>query len=296
LPCTPRGRGGSAADDEPGGATGAARALDGAGLGRSPMLGTRVIVGAVLALLALVVTVHGGWPFFVVALAVALIGINEFSRMMRPYRPLVLAAFVGAALMAVVGWTRSPQALMGVAALSLLLSFGLAAIPGPKPGVSVRIAITMLGLVYVGFGVGHLELIRRLADGQGYALMVVFGAWAGDTVAYFTGRYFGATPMAPRLSPKKTWEGFVGGFIGTVLMVVFIGLYYHAIGELHSLLIGVTIGVIAPIGDLFESLLKRDVEIKDAGRFFPGHGGLLDRFDGLLFAAVASYYLILALH
>ena len=88
----------------------------------------------------------------------------------------------------------------------------------------------------------------------------------------------------------------MGGFIGTVLMVVFIGLYYHAIGELHSLLLGVTIGVIAPIGDLFESLLKRDVEIKDAGRFFPGHGGLLDRFDGLLFAAVASYYLILVLH
>ena len=260
------------------------------------MLGTRVIVGAVLALLALVVTIHGGWPFFVVALAVALIGINEFSRMMRPYRPLVLAAFAGAALMAagrLDALAAGPHGGGGPVAAALVRSRRRA---GPKPGVSVRIAITMLGLVYVGFGVGHLELIRRLPDGQGYALMVVFGAWAGDTVAYFTGRYFGATPMAPRLSPKKTWEGFVGGFIGTVLMVVFIGLYYHAIGELHSLLIGVTIGVIAPIGDLFESLLKRDVEIKDAGRFFPGHGGLLDRFDGLLFAAVASYYLILALH
>jgi phosphatidate cytidylyltransferase len=260
------------------------------------MLGTRVIVGAVLALLALVVTIHGGPFFFVVALGVALIGINEFYRMMRPYRPLVLAGFVGVALMAYVGWTHSPQALMGIVALALLLAFGLAALPGPRPGVSVRLAITMLGLIYVGFGVGHLELIRRLGDGQGYALMVVFGAWAGDTVAYFTGRFFGSTPLAPRLSPKKTWEGFVGGFIGTVLMVVFIGLYYHAIGELHCLLIGVTIGVVAPIGDLFESLLKRDVEIKDAGRFFPGHGGLLDRFDGLLFAAVASYYLILVLH
>ncbi|MGD0997408.1 MAG: phosphatidate cytidylyltransferase [Thermoleophilia bacterium] len=260
------------------------------------MLGTRVVVGAVLALLALVVTIHGGLPFFVVALGVAVIGVNEFYRMMRPYRPVVLAGLAGVVLMAWAGWTRSPQALMGIVALSLLASFGLAAVPGPRRGVSVRIAITMLGLVYVGFGVGHLELIRRLAEGQGYALMVVFGTWAGDTVAYFTGRYFGATPMAPRLSPKKTWEGFVGGFIGTVLMVVFIGLYYHPIGELHSLLLGVTIGVLAPIGDLFESLLKRDVELKDAGRFFPGHGGLLDRFDGLLFAAVASYYLIIVLH
>jgi len=81
-----------------------------------------------------------------------------------------------------------------------------------------------------------------------------------------------------------------------VLMVVFIGLYYHSIGELHSLVLGITIGILGPLGDLFESLLKRDVEIKDAGRFFPGHGGLLDRFDGLLFAAVASYYVIIALH
>ena len=245
------------------------------------MLGTRVIVGAVLALLALVVTIHGGLPFFVVALGVAVVGINEFYRMMRPYRPLVLAGFVGVVLMALVGWTRAPQAQMGILALSLLLAFGLAAVPGPRRGVSVRIAITMLGLVYVGLGVGHLELIRRLPEGQGYALMVVFGAWAGDTVAYFTGRYFGATPMAPRLSPKKTWEGFVGGFIGSVLMVVFIGLYYHPIGELHSLLIGVTIGLLAPIGDLFESLLKRQAGLKDSSHVLPGHGGVLDRIDSL---------------
>jgi phosphatidate cytidylyltransferase len=260
------------------------------------VLGTRVIVGVVLALLALVVTVHGGLPFFVVALLVALVGANEYCRMMRPYRPFTLVALVGVGLMAWVAWTYSPQALMGIVALGLLLSFGLGAAPGPRPGVSVRMAITVLSLVYVGLGVGHLELVRRLADGQGYALMIVFGAWAGDTVAYFTGRWFGATPMAPRLSPKKTWEGFVGGFIGTVLMVVFIGLYYHAIGELRSLILGLTIAVVAPLGDLFESLLKRDAEIKDAGRFFPGHGGMLDRFDGLLFAAVAGYYVILVLH
>ena len=260
------------------------------------MLGTRVIVGAVLALLGVVVVLYGGWAFVAVAMLIALIGLNEFYRMMRVYRPLVLAGFIGVVLMVLAAWTRSPQSLMGILALSLLIAFGLAAIPGPRPGVSVRIAITMLGLLYLGYGVGHLELVRRLPDGQGYALMVVFGAWAGDTVAYFTGRYFGATPMAPRLSPKKTWEGFVGGFIGTVLMVVFIGLYYRGIGELHSLVLGLVIGVMGPIGDLFESLIKRDVEIKDAGRFFPGHGGILDRFDGLMFAAVASYYVILAFH
>jgi phosphatidate cytidylyltransferase len=259
------------------------------------VLGTRVIVGIVLAVLGLVIVLHGGWAYLAVAAAIALLGINEFYRLLRIYKPLVLAGLIGVALMVWVAWVRSPQSLMGVLALSLLLAFVLGAIPGPRPGVTVRIAVTMLGLIYVGLGVGHLELIRRLADGQGYALMVVFGTWAGDTVAYFTGRYFGATPMAPRLSPKKTWEGFAGGFIGTVLLVVFIGLYYHPIGEFRSLIIGITIAVIGPLGDLFESLVKRDVEIKDAGRFFPGHGGILDRFDAMLFSAVAVYYVILLL-
>jgi phosphatidate cytidylyltransferase len=259
------------------------------------VLGTRVIVGIVLAVLAFIIVLHGGWVYFAVAMGLGVLGLNEFYRLLRVYRPLALAGFVGIVLMVWVAWVRSPQALMGVLALSLLFSFGLAAVPGPRPGVSVRLAITMLGLVYIGLGVGHLEFVRRLPSGEAYALMVVFGTWAGDTVAYFTGRYFGATPMAPRLSPKKTWEGFAGGFIGTVLLVVFIGLYYHSIGEFHSLVIGLTIAVIAPLGDLFESLVKRDVEIKDAGRFFPGHGGILDRFDGLLFSAVAVYYVILLL-
>jgi phosphatidate cytidylyltransferase len=259
------------------------------------VLGTRVIVGVVLAVLGLVIVLHGGWAYFAVAMGIALLGLHEFYRLLRVYRPLALAGFVGIVLMVWVAWVRSPQSLMGVLALSLLISFALGAVPGPRPGVSVRIAITMLGLIYLGLGVGHLELIRRLADGQGYALMVVFGTWAGDTVAYFTGRYFGATPMAPRLSPKKTWEGFAGGFIGTVLLVVFIGLYYRAIGEFHSLVIGITIGLIGPLGDLFESLVKRDVEIKDAGRFLPGHGGILDRFDAMLFSAVAVYYVVLLL-
>ena len=168
--------------------------------------------------------------------------------------------------------------------------------PGPAPGVSVRIAITMLGLVYVGFGVGHLELIRRLPEGQGYALMVVFGAWAGDTVAYFTGRYFGATPWLRACRPRRPGRVSSAASSARCSWWSSSACTTTPSASCHSLLLGVTIGVIAPIGDLFESLLKRDVEIKDAGRFFPGHGGLLDRFDGLLFAAVAGYYLIIALH
>jgi phosphatidate cytidylyltransferase len=259
------------------------------------VLGTRVAVGAVLGALAVVIIVHGGAWFFAMAMALGVIGLNEFYRMMRKYRPIALAGFIGLALVVWAVWYRSPMAAVGFFALTLLLSFGLAAIPGPQPGATARIAVTMLGLAYLALGFGSLALVRRMPDGLGLTLMIVFGAWAGDTMAYFTGRYFGATPMAPRLSPKKTWEGFVGGFISAVLVVVFIGLYFRDIGELHSLLLGLTVGAAGPVGDLFESLLKRDVQAKDAGRFFPGHGGILDRFDALLFAAIAGYWLIASL-
>jgi phosphatidate cytidylyltransferase len=259
------------------------------------VLGTRVVVGIVLGALAVVVIVHGGLWFFGMMLALGLLGLSEFYRMVKRYRPLALAGFVALVVVIWAAWFHTPQGVAGGFAVGLLLAFVLGAIPGPQQGVTVRIALTMLGLVYLGLGFGSLELIRRLPDGLGLVLMVVFGTWAGDTVAYFTGRYFGATPMAPRLSPKKTWEGFVGGFIGTVLMVVFIGLYYPSVGEFHSLLLGLTIAVAGPVGDLFESLLKRDAQMKDAGRFFPGHGGILDRFDAMIFAAVAAYFLITGL-
>jgi len=255
------------------------------------VLGTRVIVGAVLAVLAVVLIVHGGWWFFAMMALVSFLGLNEFYRMMRPYRPIALAGFAGLALVLVAAWFGQPLQTVGACAAALVVTFAIAVIPGPRRGVSVRIAMTMLGLIYVGLGFAHLLFIRRLDEGMALVLTVVFGAWGGDTVAYFTGRYFGSTPMAPRLSPKKTWEGFVGGFIGTILVVVFVGLYTE-LSPYNSLILGLTIAVTAPIGDLFESLLKRDVEIKDAGRAFPGHGGILDRFDGLIFASVASFYVI----
>jgi len=152
-------------------------------------------------------------------------------------------------------------------------------------------AVTLLGLLYLGLGFSALLMLRRLDVGAAAVLTVVFGTWAGDTMAYFTGRFFGSTPMAPKLSPNKTWEGFVGGAIGTVLLVVFIGLYTD-LGPADSLMLGAVIAVVGPLGDLFESLIKRDVQIKDSGRGIPGHGGVLDRFDALMWTSVAAYFLL----
>lgn len=256
-------------------------------------MGTRVVVGFVLAVLAIVIVTYGGLWFFGMATLMGLIGINEFYRLMRRYRPIALAGFAGLALMLCLAWFEGPVSAMGATAACLLLTFALAAIPGPRKGVSARIGVTLLGLLWVGWGIAYLLFIRQLPNGMWLTLLVVFGTWTGDTVAYFAGRYFGATPFAPRLSPKKTWEGFVCGFIGTLVVVVFLGTLYGGVHTLDSLLLGLAIAVVAPLGDLFESLLKRDVAIKDAGRFFPGHGGVLDRFDGLFFASVACYFVII---
>jgi phosphatidate cytidylyltransferase len=162
--------------------------------------------------------------------------------------------------------------------------------------------VTVLGALYIGIGFAHLLLLRDLGMpdlpelGRAAVLLVIFGTWAGDTMAFFTGRWFGSTPMAPRISPKKTWEGFLGGLLSTVLVVVVIGVYVQYDvpdwGPLESAILGLVIGIIGPIGDLFESLFKRDVQIKDSGRGIPGHGGVLDRFDALLWSSVAAYYLL----
>jgi phosphatidate cytidylyltransferase len=123
---------------------------------------------------------------------------------------------------------------------------------------------------------------------------VLVAVWAGDTFAYFGGRLFGRHKMAPATSPGKTWEGFVVGTAATIF-VTFIALYdqhFLTIGE--SVALGAVIAVAAPLGDLFESLLKRDMQVKDTGTLLGGHGGMLDRIDALLFAAPAAYFTIIA--
>ncbi len=244
-------------------------------------MATRIIVGAILGAAAVLVIIRGGWIYVAVMVFLALLGTVEFYRVTRPYRPAVLAGLVSLALMLYCAWWRTPTGVLGSLAVGLLLAFALVAWGGPRPGVTGRMAVTMLGPLWVGLGFAHLLLLRRLDEGMALVLTVVFGTWAGDTLAYFVGKFFGSTPMAPRLSPKKTWEGYAGGLLGTIIVVVFIGLY-TALSPSESLLVGLAIAVVGPLGDLFESLIKRDVDVKDAGGFLPGHGGVLDRFDALI--------------
>jgi phosphatidate cytidylyltransferase len=265
-------------------------------------LSTRIVTGAVLGLLAFVLIVRGGLVFGVVIALLAIIGVNEFYRLTAVYKPVRLPGFLAVLAMAAAAYWGDARLLLGAVAFSIALVAVFGFIIGPRLGITARLAVTVLGALYIGIGFAHLLLLRKLGMpdlpelGRAAVLLVIFGTWAGDTMAFFTGRWFGSTPMAPRISPKKTWEGFLGGLLSTILVVVVIGVYVQYDvpdwGPLESALLGVVIGIIGPIGDLFESLFKRDVQIKDSGRGIPGHGGVLDRFDALLWSSVAAYYLL----
>jgi phosphatidate cytidylyltransferase len=149
--------------------------------------------------------------------------------------------------------------------------------------------------VWIGIALAHAVLLRDTPHGGGIVAVVLVATFAGDTGAYFTGRAFGRRPLAPRISPNKTLEGLIGGIVASILGAEAAGLYQDWFSGVDALLLGAAVGVAAPLGDLFESYLKRDRGVKDAGRLFGAHGGALDRLDAVLFTAVAGYYVWLAL-
>ena len=147
----------------------------------------------------------------------------------------------------------------------------------------------------MGLGLAHIVLLREIeVDGQLAVFTVLLAVFADDIAAYFVGRLVGRHKLAPAISPGKTWEGFVAG-TAAAIFVTWIALYETGFLEgYRSIVLGAVIALAAPLGDLFESALKRDAEVKDASRLLGAHGGMLDRLDAHLFAAVAAYYVIAA--
>jgi phosphatidate cytidylyltransferase len=154
-------------------------------------------------------------------------------------------------------------------------------------------AVTVLGVMYVAFGLTHLVLARALDAGALLVLTILFSVWAADVGAYFVGSLLGRHKLAPSTSPGKSWEGFAGGILGSVL--VWAAAYQIAdtgLAFAWHIGIGVAVAVAGLFGDLLESRIKREVGVKDSGTILPGHGGFLDRFDSLIIVAVVAYYLL----
>ena len=258
-------------------------------------MASRLLVGAIGLPAVLGIVYLGGWWMFTLVAIAGVLALHEYALVIRSLRPLVLAAYAGA-ILALLGarlggidWTVA-----GFLA-TLPFAFVLHWIATTRQSATVAIASTVLGAAWVGLGLAHLLLIREIPNnGRLAAFTVLLAVWAGDTAAFFAGRLLGRHKLAPTLSPGKTWEGFVAGTVATVF-VAFVALYkqdYVSIGE--SIALGAVIAVAAPLGDLFESAVKRDMQVKDSGRLLGGHGGMLDRLDAPLFAAVASYYVLRA--
>jgi phosphatidate cytidylyltransferase len=260
-------------------------------------LTSRILVGVVGLPLVLGLVWLGGWWLFGLVTVAGVVGVHEFVTMARPLRPLAPAAYAGVVLALLGGRMGGPVWMLGGFLTTFVLAFLLDALARTRAPSTAAIGSTVLGAAWIGFGLGFLMLLRQLhQEPQLTAFTVLLTVFAADTFAYFTGRVFGRHRLAPRLSPKKTWEGFFGGAAMGVF-VSFVALYQSRDDYLsvwQAVVLGVVVVLAAVAGDLFESALKRDMDVKDTGRLLGGHGGILDRVDALLFAGAAAYYLILA--
>jgi phosphatidate cytidylyltransferase len=152
-------------------------------------------------------------------------------------------------------------------------------------------ATTLLAVWWIGLAIAHAVLLRRLPHGDGIIIDILVGTFLGDTAAYVGGRAFGRRPLAPEISPNKTFEGLLIGMAFGVAGVWFAGLYQDWLSGINAVLIGIGVALAAPVGDLFESLIKRDVGAKDTGSMLGPHGGVLDRIDAVLFTIPVGYYI-----
>jgi phosphatidate cytidylyltransferase len=177
-------------------------------------------------------------------------------------------------------------ALFGIVAATSMLTWTIHLFEGPRAVAPERAGHIVAGLLFSSVGLVALSALRAAADGIAWTAVVLVGTWANDTGAYFAGKTFGRHKLCPAVSPHKTWEGFVAGLVAGILALLaarpWLPRYLDA-GACGAL--GALIGLVAPVGDLCKSMLKRAYHVKDAGHLFPGHGGMLDRIDGVLFAA-----------
>ena len=238
----------------------------------------------------------GGWFLFALAVVAALLALHELYRLGRALRPLVLAGY-GGAVAALLGASIGGEVwMLGGFLLTLALAFLFAAVAETRQSTTVAVAATVLGAAWVGLGLGALILIREIpASGRDFVLAVLLTVFVADTFAYVAGRLAGRHKMTPVMSPGKTWEGFVAGAITGVLTAWF-WLYEGFFAESwEPFVFGGIVVLAALMGDLFESVVKRDLGVKDSGRLLLGHGGMLDRLDSLLFAGPAAYFALLAM-
>ncbi len=262
-----------------------------------PETGRRVVQALPAIVFAIAIVAYGGLVFALGLAALGVLALAELYRMMQRARPVNLAGFVVVIALCLTALYGDKQQVLLVLVLSFPLVFLLAAARPRRQNVSWGIAATYLGIVWIGLAFAHAIFLRELDHGGALVLDTLIAVFIGDTCAYFAGREVGRRPIAPRISPAKTLEGLLAGILGGTFAFWLFGLAYQHewFAGNDRLVIGFAVACVAPLGDLFESLLKRDLGVKDTGRFFGAHGGVLDRLDAALFGIPAAYYVSVAL-
>jgi phosphatidate cytidylyltransferase len=253
------------------------------------LLGVPVILACVF---------YGGIPFLLLMLALALIAVNEFYNLMmkKGFFPayyvgnVITASFIIFAYYALKrNWEPAHSAILTLAAAIAMIS---GVFLKREKDTIVDVAVTILGMVYVGWFLSYLFFIRNLTEHGGYLFFLIFTVWAMDVSAYLAGKVFGHTPLMPSVSPKKTWEGAIAGFIVALVAAVVFS-WTAQLMIWHALALGVLIGIFGQVSDLIESLIKRDAGAKDSSNLLPGHGGVLDRIDSFVLTAPLMYYYLI---
>jgi phosphatidate cytidylyltransferase len=268
-------------------------------------LAVRVASGLFLFPLLVWITWVGGLPFALLLVVAAGLGAFELTAMFGKVGPPEALGIAVAALLPLAIWwaaTNPAQgsplvpALIGLAGMTLLVLNLFR--PGPIESAPQRAGVSALAWIYCGLLIAGVAGLR-VRYGFVWVMLAFIATWLNDTLAYFAGRFFGKTPFYPRVSPKKTWEGFAGGVVGSVVGAIgtkaaFLVLpqpdgEHFGLSWLGCAFLGLGASVLGPLGDLAESMLKRAAGVKDSGKLIPGHGGLLDRIDALLFVAPWVY-------
>jgi len=238
---------------------------------------------------AVLLVVAGGVVFALGLFVLGCICMHELFAMYDRAHPVRLAGYValGALLAAALYGGQSQVLLVAVCALPVLFLLTLMQRRPSLGGLAVR----RLAVYWFGFGLAHAVLLRELDHGAGIVIDVLVGTFLGDTGAYLGGRLFGRRPLAPTVSPGKTVEGLAVGMLCALLGVWIASRYQEWLPTSHALVLGLGVALVAPLGDLFESFVKREAQTKDSGGLFGAHGGALDRLDAVLFTAVVGYYI-----
>ncbi len=250
-----------------------------------------------MALPLLILLIAFGTPaiFFIFLTLVLFLALFEFNRMGLADEQQIeqwFATAAGSLVVPLLYWQHYalllPLLAVTIIGLALLFLIRLPAIHE----LPQRLGWLCLGLLYLPFLLGHLATLRLLADGQEWIFLTLLAIMGCDTFAYFVGSNLGRHKLYPAVSPKKSIEGGLGGLLGAVVAVYLCrASFLPVIGVFEAIFIGLLLGVVGQLGDLFESLLKRACEVKDSGNMIPGHGGLLDRLDSLVFAFPIVYYI-----